>query len=143
MTMKKLSILLLAGVMCVACTKSAEESAQVENQVAENVEEALSMADVMPEFPGGMGELMNYLGSNIKYPSKAMENQWEGRSICQFIIEKDGSVSNAEIVKSSGYQLLDVEAMRAVLNMPNWSPGMQDGDSVRVKFALPVIFKLQ
>ena len=86
---------------------------------------------------------MKYLGENIKYPSKAQDNQWEGRTICQFVVEKDGSISSAEIVKSSGYQLLDVEAMRVVLNMPNWSSGKQNGDSVRVKFTLPVTFKLR
>ena len=67
----------------------------------------------------------------------------EGRAICQFVVEKDGSITNAEIVKSSGYQLLDVEAMRVILNMPNWTAGIQNGDSVRVKFTIPVIFKLQ
>ena len=71
------------------------------------------------------------------------ENQWEGRTICQFVVEKDGSISNAEIVKSSGYQLLDIEALRVVLNMPKWTAGKQDGDSVRVQFALPISFKLQ
>jgi TonB family protein len=59
------------------------------------------------------------------------------------VIEKDGSISNAEIIRSSGFQLLDIEAMRAILNMPNWTSGKQNGDSVRVKFALPITFKLQ
>ena len=146
--MRKFFVLVLAGVMCVACNKNAEESAKVDEQVdiasiTTTEEEVLLEAEVMPEFPGGMGELMKYLGENIKYPSKAIEQQWEGRAICQFVVEKDGSISNAEIVRSSGYQLLDVEAMRVVLNMPNWSSGKQNGDSVRVKFTLPIVFKLQ
>lgn len=146
--MRKLFVLVLAGVMCVACNKNAEESAKVNEQAdvessIDAEEEIFMVVESMPEFPGGMGELMKYLGENIKYPSKAMEQQWEGRAICQFVVEKDGSISNAEIVRSSGYQLLDVEAMRVVLNMPNWSSGKQNGDSVRVKFTLPIVFKLQ
>ncbi len=151
--MKKLALILMAAAVCVACNKTAEnkslnESPQytevTETTIEGNMEdEAYMVVEQMPEFPGGMGELMKYLGENINYPSKAQDNQWEGRAICQFVVEKDGSISNAVIVKSSGYQLLDVEAMRVILNMPNWSSGKQNGDSVRVKFTLPVTFKLQ
>ena len=139
----------MLAIACVACTKqtktenkTTEETSTVEITTS-NTEEVYSTADEMPEFPGGMGELMTYLGSNIQYPSKAKENHWEGSAICQFVIEKDGSISNAEIIQSSGFQLLDIEAMRVILNMPNWTSGKQNGDSVRVKFALPITFKLQ
>ena len=149
--MKKLALILMAAITCVACTKKAEnQNALAETSVEQTTiisndttEQIYMVVEQMPEFPGGMGELMTYLGENIKYPSKAKENQWEGRTICQFVVEKDGSISNAEIVKSSGYQLLDVEAMRVILNMPNWTAGIQNGDSVRVKFTIPVTFKLQ
>lgn len=139
----------MLAIACVACTKqtktenkTTEETSTVEVTTS-NTEEVYSTADEMPEFPGGMGELMTYLGSNIQYPSKAKENHWEGSAVCQFVIEKDGSISNAEIIQSSGFQLLDIEAMRVILNMPNWTSGKQNGDSVRVKFALPITFKLQ
>lgn len=139
----------MLAIACVACTKqtktennATEETSTVEITTS-NTEEVYSTADEMPEFPGGMGELMTYLGSNIQYPSKAKENHWEGSAVCQFVIEKDGSISNAEIIQSSGFQLLDIEAMRVILNMPNWTSGKQNGDSVRVKFALPITFKLQ
>lgn len=139
----------MLAIACVACTKTTktenkttEETSTVEVTTS-NTEEVFMEVEEMPEFPGGMGELMTYLGSNIQYPSKAKENHWEGRAVCQFIIEKDGSISNAEIIRSSGFQLLDIEAMRAILNMPNWTSGKQNGDSVRVKFALPITFKLQ
>lgn len=139
----------MLAITCVACTKqtktenkTTEETSTVEVTTS-NTEEVYSTADEMPEFPGGMGELMTYLGSNIQYPSKAKENHWEGSAVCQFVIEKDGSISNAEIIQSSGFQLLDIEAMRVILNMPNWTSGKQNGDSVRVKFALPITFKLQ
>lgn len=139
----------MLAILCVACTKqtktennATEETSTVEITTS-NTEEVYSTADEMPEFPGGMGELMTYLGSNIQYPSKAKENHWEGSAVCQFVIEKDGSISNAEIIQSSGFQLLDIEAMRVILNMPNWTSGKQNGDSVRVKFAIPITFKLQ
>lgn len=147
--MKNLTFILMLAIACVACTKqtktennATEETSTVEITTS-NTEEVYSTADEMPEFPGGMGELMSYLGSNIQYPSKAKENHWEGSAVCQFVIEKDGSISNAEIIQSSGFQLLDIEAMRVILNMPNWTSGKQNGDSVRVKFALPITFKLQ
>lgn len=147
--MKNLTFILMLAIACVACTKqtkkennTTEETSTVEITTS-NTEEVYSTADEMPEFPGGMGELMTYLGSNIQYPSKAKENHWEGSAVCQFVIEKDGSISNAEIIQSSGFQLLDIEAMRVILNMPNWTSGKQNGDSVRVKFALPITFKLQ
>lgn len=148
--MKKLALILMAAITCVACTKKTEnQNALAETSVEQTtisndtIEQIYMVVEQMPEFPGGMGKLMTYLGENIKYPSKALELQWEGRAICQFVVEKDGSITNAEIVKSSGYQLLDVEAMRVILNMPNWTAGIQNGDSVRVKFTIPVIFKLQ
>lgn len=139
----------MLAIACVACTKqtktenkTTEETSTVEVTTS-NTEEVFMVVEDMPEFPGGMGELMTYLGSNIQYPSKAKENHWEGSAVCQFVIEKDGSISNAEIIQSSGFQLLDIEAMRVILNMPNWTSGKQNGDSVRVKFALPITFKLQ
>lgn len=157
--MKKLALILMAAIVCVACNKTAEnqqttpaeEVVVVEETVVEEVvevateqiEEALPVAEQMPEFPGGMSELVKYLGENIQYPTKAKDNHWEGNAICQFVVEKDGSIKEATILKSSGYQLLDAEALRVILSMPKWTAGMQNGDSVRVKFTLPITFKLQ
>ena len=157
--MKKLALILMAAITCMACTKQAEkqqttlieEVVVVEETVVdeaddiatEPLEEALPVAEQMPEFPGGMGELMKYLGENIQYPTKAQDNHWEGVAVCQFVVEKDGSINEAKILQSSGHELLDAEALRVILNMPKWTAGMQNGDSVRVKFALPISFKLQ
>ena len=148
--MKKLALILMVAITCVACTKSARNQSVLEETSAEQatisndtIEQIYMVVEQMPEFPGGMGELMKYLGENIKYPSKAQDNQWEGRTICQFVVEKDGSINEAKILKSSGHELLDAEALRVILNMPKWTAGMQNGDSVRVKFALPISFKLQ
>ena len=157
--MKKLALILMAAAVCVACNKTAEkqQTTQIEevvvveetvvdeadNIATEALEEALPVAEQMPEFPGGMGELMKYLGENIQYPTKAQDNHWEGVAVCQFVVEKDGSINEAKILQSSGHELLDAEALRVILNMPKWTAGMQNGDSVRVKFALPISFKLQ
>lgn len=157
--MKKLALILMAAAVCVACNKTAEkqqttpaeEVVVVEEAVAEvpeAVEEEIAPEDIpqrvqMPEFPGGMDELMKYLSDNIQYPSKAKENKWEGTVLCELVVEKDGSINEAKVLKSSGYQLLDIEALRVVLNMPKWTAGKQDGDSVRAQFALPISFKLQ
>ena len=157
--MKKLALILMAAAVCVACNKTAEkqqttlieEVVVVEETVVdeaddiatEALEEALPVAEQMPEFPGGMGELMKYLGENIQYPTKAQDNHWEGVAVCQFVVEKDGSINEAKILQSSGHELLDAEALRVILNMPKWTAGKQDGDSVRVQFALPISFKLQ
>ena len=157
--MKKLALILMAAAVCVACNKTAEkqqttpaeEVVVVEEAVAEvpeAVEEEIAPEDIpqrvqMPEFPGGMDELMKYLSDNIQYPSKAKENKWEGTVLCELVVEKDGSINEAKVLKSSGYQLLDIEALRVVLNMPKWTASKQDGDSVRVQFALPISFKLQ
>ena len=157
--MKKLALILMAAAVCVACNKTAEkqqttlieEVVVVEETVVdeaddiatEALEEALPVAEQMPEFPGGMGELMKYLGENIQYPTKAQDNHWEGVALCQFVVEKDGSIHEAKILQSSGHELLDAEALRVILNMPKWTAGKQDGDSVRVQFALPISFKLQ
>ena len=99
--MKKLALILMVAITCVACTKSAGNQSVLEETSAEQVtisndtiEQIYMVVEQMPEFPGGMRELMKYLGENIKYPSKAQDNQWEGRTICQFVVEKDGSTSN-------------------------------------------------
>ena len=105
-----------------------------ENKVFDVVEQ-------MPSFPGGQGALMNYLNSNIKYPVIAEENGIQGRVVVQFVVGKDGSISNVHVVKSVDPSL-DKEAVRVVKNMPRWIPGKQNGQSVTVRYTLPVTFRL-
>lgn len=112
----------------------------VEEEVVE--EEIFQVVEEMPSFPGGMGELMKYLGSNIKYPPVAQENGIQGRVIIQFVVEKDGSVANPQVVKGVDPSL-DKEALRVVKSMPKWNPGKQRGKAVRVKYTVPVTFRLQ
>ena len=106
-----------------------------ENTVFEYVEQ-------MPSFPGGDAALMRYLSKYIKYPPLAEENGIQGRVICTFVVERDGSVSDIRI-KRSVDPSLDKEAMRVVSAMPKWIPGRQNGQMVRVKYTLPVTFRLQ
>lgn len=99
------------------------------------------VVEKMPQYPGGDEELFKYLATNIKYPSDAKEQNIEGRVICQFVINRDGSVSDVVVVRSIAPSL-DAEAVRVISAMPNWTPGEQRGQTVRVKYTLPINFKL-
>ncbi len=101
-----------------------------------------SVPETFPEYPGGMQAMMLYLAENIKYPTVAAENGIQGKATCSFIINKDGSISNVEIVRSAGDPSLDKEAVRVIKSMPKWKPGTIKGKPVRVKFAAPVKFSL-
>ena len=104
--------------------------------------DVFDVVEGMPQFPGGEAALMRYLSQNIRYPKEAMEAKTQGRVIVQFVIEKDGSISGAHVVKSVNPQL-DAEALRVVSAMPNWTPGTHNGQTVRVKYAVPISFRLE
>ena len=99
------------------------------------------VVEQMPQYPGGIGALMQYLSSHIKYPVVAEANGIQGRVICTFIVEKDGSISDIKVSRSVD-PYLDQEAVRMIGSMPAWTPGRQNGEVCRVKFTLPVTFKL-
>ena len=122
------------GVVQVTTKKAAAPSAEDNSDVFNVVEK-------MPEFEGGMDGMMSFLQKNIKYPAEAKEKGTEGRVIVQFVVNKDGSITDAKIVKSVSPEL-DAEALRVVKAMPKWTPGEQRGEKVRVQFTLPVQFKL-
>lgn len=105
-------------------------------------EEVFTVVEEQPEFPGGTKALLNYLSKNIKYPTIAQENGIQGRVVLSFIVRKDGSVSDIEIVRGVD-PVLDQEAVRVVEAMPKWKPGKQKGVVVNVKYVLPVMFRLQ
>ena len=100
------------------------------------------VVEEMPSFPGGNGALMQYLASKIKYPVVAQENGVQGRVIVSFVVERDGSISDVKVARSVDPSL-DREAQRVVKSMPRWSPGKQNGSTVRVKYTVPVVFRLQ
>ncbi len=104
--------------------------------------EIVDFAEKMPEYPGGSKAMMAYLNKNVKYPVRPQETGIQGRVIVQFVVERDGSISNLIVVRSVDPDL-DKEALRVIEAMPKWTPGLQNGKPVRVKYTLPVYFKLQ
>lgn len=113
-----------------------EEEEPEEQTIFEVVEE-------MPEFPnGGQAGLMQYLAKNIKYPTIAQENGTQGRVVCQFVVNKDGSIVDVKVLRGVD-PYVDKEAVRVISTMPKWKPGKQRGKPVRVKYTVPVMFRLQ
>jgi len=109
--------------------------------VAQKNQQVFDVVEQMPEYPGGMQALFEYLGQNLKYPEDAKEQKIEGRVIAIFVVETDGSISNVEVVKPV-FPSLDAEAVRVLSGMPKWKPGMQSGKVVRVKYTVPINFSL-
>ncbi len=109
----------------------------------EEEETVFMVVETMPEFPGGQKALFEFLSKNVKYPVIAQENGIQGRVICQFVVNKDGSIVDVEVVRSGGDASLDKEAVRVIKSMPKWKPGKQRGKAVRVKYTVPVNFRLQ
>ena len=103
--------------------------------------DAFDVVEEMPVYPGGMAAMMDFFYKNMKYPKEAFDAKQEGRVIAQFVVEKDGCITDAHIVKSVS-PALDAEALRIVNAMPNWTPGRQNGKPVRVKYTVPISFKL-
>lgn len=146
--------LLVAG--NISCSQDASQTEDAKEEVVAPVspeakeapadstakEEVFMVAEQMPEFPGGMKELLKFLQENVKYPENAMKNNVQGRVIVQFVIEKDGTPTEFKVAHSVDPDL-DAEALRVLQTMPKWKPGMQRGEVVRVKFTVPVSFKLQ
>ncbi|VBB46426.1 TonB family domain-containing protein [uncultured Paludibacter sp.] len=111
--------------------------------VAEEPEEKIfEVVEVPPSFPGGEAELMKYLHDNIKYPVVAQENNIQGKVVVQFVVGRDGSIQDVQVVRGVDPSL-DREAKRVVQSMPKWIPGKQGGSAVKCKFFVPVNFKLQ
>jgi TonB family protein len=103
---------------------------------------AFDVVEQMPQFPGGPAALMQFLSQNVKYPVEAHKAGVQGRVIASFVVEKDGSITEACIARSI-HPSLDAEALRVIGSMPNWMPGKQNGEPVRVKYTVPITFKLQ
>ena len=116
------------------------EGAPVEEEETSN--EIFMVVEEMPQFPGGDAALLSYINKSMKYPVIAQENGIQGRVVISFVIEKDGSVAHIEVVRGKD-PALDKEALRVIGNMPKWKPGQQRGKPVRVKYTLPVNFRLQ
>ena len=136
--MKKLFFFFAAAMM--AGSMMAQTPAQndsIDNEIVE-----FTVVEQMPEFPGGQNGLIQYLSKNIMYPIVAKENKIQGRTLVSFVVEKDGKISNVQVLRSSGDMMLDREAMRVIRTMPRWRPGYMKGQPVRVQYQIPITFKL-
>ena len=156
--MKKLALILMAAIACVACTKKAENQQitqteeipvieetvvdEADDIATEPLEEALPVAEQMPEFPGGDEALRKYLATSVKYPVIAQENGIQGRVFVAFVVDKNGNVTNVRVARPFDPNL-DKEAVRVVQSMPKWTPGKQRGKAVKVSYTVPINFVLQ
>jgi TonB family protein len=106
------------------------------------LEDVYTVVEVMPEFPGGTAEMVKFIQTHVKYPKQARKKGWTGKTFLKFIIDPSGNVIDPIIIKSSGYSILDDEALRVVSEMPKWAPGTQNNKPVSVFFNLPLNFAL-
>jgi len=113
---------------------------RADSVVSEN-EKVYDVVEQMPSFPGGPSALFDYLSNTVRYPPAAMKKGIQGRVICTFVVEGDGSISDVKVTKSVD-ESLDREAVRVLRVMPRWIPGRQDGKPVRVKYTVPMAFRL-
>ena len=134
--MKKL---FLMSVMALFCLMTANAQKTV---VSEKNQKVYDTVDQLPEFPGGMPALIEYLQTNIKYPKDAEKQKVEGRVLVQFVVETDGSISDVKVAKEV-FPSLDAEGIRVVQAMPKWTPGKHKGKIVRVQYTLPIVFSLK
>ena len=104
-------------------------------------EDELQEVEIMPEFPGGMDAFLDFLVKNVRYPIEAQKKGIQGRVIVVFVVNKDGSIAEPEVIQSL-HPLCDIEAKRIIMAMPKWKPGFENGQPVRVKYTVPILFKL-
>lgn len=134
-------LLLLAGTAVSAQNDAVIDVAVPVIEDTHDPNEPLTIAEVMPEFPGGKEALFAYIGKNLKYPEQAVEEGIEGVVYVTFVVEVDGSITGVKVLRGIGGGCNE-EAVRVVSGMPNWTPGMQAGKPVRVKYNLPIRYKL-
>ena len=134
--MKKMILLSMMAVFCFM-TASAQKTV-----ISQNDQKVYDVVEQLPEYPGGMMAMMEYLQTNMTYPKDAEKQKVEGRVLVVFIVETDGSVSDVKVARNV-FPSLDEEAVRVVKSMPKWTPGMDKGKVVRTKFTLPIMFRLK
>ena len=110
--------------------------------VAKKNQQVFDVVEKMPEYPGGQAALFEYLGTNVKYPADAEKQKIEGRVLVTFVVNTDGSITDIEVVRKA-FPSLDAEAVRVISGMPKWIPGEQKGQKVRVKYTVPLNFRLK
>lgn len=137
--MKKAFIILLVA-FCFQNSFSQDESGVIKVRKELNNEPILITSEIIASFPGGDSAMQAYLAKTIIYPEDLKNRNIKGRVYCQFIVEKDGSISNEKIIRSS-HKEFNNPILDAIRSMPKWSPGIQSGKSARVEFVIPVIFE--
>ena len=110
--------------------------------ISQKNEKVFDVVEQMPEYPGGMQALMEYLSQNIKYPEDAQKQKVEGRVIASFVVRTDGSITDITLFRKV-FPSLDAEAVRVLQGMPKWTPGKQGGKVVNVKYTVPIVFRLK
>ena len=134
--MKKLFLMCAMALICLV-TANAQKT--VVSQSNQNVYDEVEQ---MPEFPGGMEAMINFIQTNIKYPKDAIKQEVGGRVMVMFVIETDGSLSNVRVARKV-FPSLDAEAVRVIKIMPKWKPGKEKGKVVRVNYTMPVVFSIK
>jgi len=127
------------SMMAVLCLMTANAQKTVVSQSKQNV---YDVVEQMPEFPGGMPAMIEFLQTNLNYPKDAKKQKVGGRVLVMFVVETDGSMSNVRVAKKI-FPSLDAEALRVVKAMPKWNPGKEKGKPVRVNFTIPIVFSLK
>ena len=125
----------------VAVISGEDDWAEIPKVTEPDENSIFQVVELLPEFPGGMAELMKYLQKNLRYPQICKEQGVQGRVIVQFVVNTDSTITDVNVIKSVNPHL-DEEAVRVVKAMPKWNPGKQRGEPVRVRFTLPVTFRL-
>ena len=128
-----MSLMALFGLTTVSAQKTV---------VAKKNQQVFDVVEKMPEYPGGQAALFEYLQKNVKYPADAEKKKEEGRVLVTFVVNTDGSITDIEVVRKT-FPSLDAEAVRVISGMPRWKPGEQKGQKVRVKYTVPLTFRLK
>ena len=134
--MKKFIIMALMAVFGLT-TVSAQKTV-----VAKKNQKVFDVVEQMPEYPGGQAALFEYLSKNIKYPADAEKKKVEGKVFVTFVVDTDGKITDVSLMRKV-FPSLDAEAVRVISAMPNWIPGRQKGQAVRVKYTVPIMFRLK
>ena len=133
--------MIMMSLMAICCLTTVLAQKTVVSQ-KDQKEEPFDVVEDMPAFPGGMEAMIQFISSNIQYPADAQKQKVDGRVLVNFVVEKDGSITEVKVVKPT-FPSLDAEAVRVVKAMPKWKPGYQRGQAVRVQFTMPINFSLK
>ena len=136
--MKRLIFMSLMATCCLTTVLAQKTVVSQKDQK----EEPFDVVEDMPAFPGGMEAMIQFISNNIQYPADAQKQKIDGRVLVNFVVEKDGSITEVKVIKPT-FPSLDAEAVRVVKAMPKWKPGYQKGQAVRVQFTMPINFSLK